>query len=84
MYAMGKAPASSKVMPWGMANVSTSFATACSASPPHASVAITRSPGLKRVARAPQCDTTPAVSSPGLNGKGGRVWYLPATMIESA
>jgi hypothetical protein len=47
-------------------------------------VAITRSPGLKRVARAPQRDTTPAVSSPGLNGKGGRVWYLPATMIESA
>jgi hypothetical protein len=84
MYAMGNAPASSKGMPSGMKKVSASFATACSARPPQASVAMTRSPGLKRVARAPQRETTPAVSSPGLNGKVGRVWYWPATMIESA
>ncbi len=81
---MGNAPASSKDMRSGIGNVSDSLATACSASPPHASVAITRSPGLKRVAPAPQRATTPAVSSPGLNGNGGRVWYLPATMMESA
>jgi hypothetical protein len=34
MYAMGNAPASSKLMPAGIANVSASGATACSASPP--------------------------------------------------
>ena len=34
MYAMGNAPASSKLMPSGMANVSASGATAISARPP--------------------------------------------------
>ena len=81
---MGNAPASSNDMPSGIAKVSLSLATACSASPPQPRVAITRSPGRKRVTCAPRDATTPAVSSPGLNGKGGRVWYLPATMSESA
>ena len=71
---MGKAPASSKGMPSLTANVSASFATACPASPPQANLAMTRSPGQKRVTAGPHRASIPAVSRPGLNGKGGRVW----------
>ena len=39
---------------------------------------------IVKATKEKQAATTPAVSSPGLNGNGGRVWYLPATMIESA
>ena len=67
-----------------MGNVSTSSATACSANPPYATMAMTRSPGRNRVTPSPHRATTPAVSSPGLNGRGGFVWYRPATMIASA
>ena len=71
---MGKAPASSNGMPSGTANVSASSASAISASPPYARIAMTRSPTANRVTPSPQAATTPAVSSPGLNGNGGRVW----------
>ena len=81
---MGNAPACSKLMPAGMAKVSASGATACSARPPYGTIAITRSPGLKRVTASPHAVTMPAVSSPGLNGSAGFVWYFPATSSESA
>jgi hypothetical protein len=74
MYAMGKAPASSKLMRSGMAKVSASGAAASSARPPWARIAITRSPGLKRVTLSPQAVTIPAASRPGLKGSGGFVW----------
>src|SRR5215510_4458569 len=44
---------------------------------------MTRSPGLNASTPAPTLSTTPANSPPGENGKGGLVWYLPATMSVS-
>src|SRR5690606_29060997 len=71
-------------MPSGSRKVSASRATACSAKPPWASIAMTRSPGWNRRAPRPRRSTTPAASSPGLNGNSGLVWYWPLIIKESA
>ena len=55
-----------------------------SAKPPIGADASTRSPTAKPLRRrAPTSRTTPAISAPGMNGKGGFTWYLPCTIRMS-
>ena len=52
--------------------------------PPQSTQASTRSPALKRVTPLPVSSTTPVISVPGVKGKGGLRWYLPAITSEEA
>src|SRR5579859_3698413 len=44
---------------------------------------MTRSPGLRSVTPAPISTTSPAISKPGVKGKGGFSWYFPSIISVS-
>src|SRR5262245_59501595 len=70
-------------MPSGSRYAAFAGTTACSAKPPRPADAITRSPGAKPLTSPPTSSTSPAISAPGMNGKGGFIWYCPFTIRMS-
>ena len=59
------------------------FTTASSAIPPYGKTPNTLSPSLKNLTSEPTALMTPEISLPGVNGRSGRIWYLPCIISVS-
>ena len=80
---MRKAAASSKGMVSGIVTSREASTAISSAMPPEPVLASTRSPTFTWVTPSPTALTTPEISPPGANGRGGLNWYL-SSMISTS
>jgi len=71
---IGSAAPSSNDIASGSGYALRAGTTLSSAKPPSPADASTRSPTAKPRAPSPTSRTTPAISAPGTNGKGGFTW----------
>src|SRR5512134_90131 len=82
-YATVNPAAAARSTPRGSGTVRAAGATHSSANAPNSTLATTGSPGFTCVTPPPVSFTTPASSTPGVNGRGGLIWYLPWIMRTS-